>query len=492
MSRFTLHLSASVLSTLMATAAFGQTTTPEQEPNGAKSEATSVIGMVAGDCLSGRSLGAVVGAGNSGANTADYWDISTAPQSTPGWYRWSLTVSAGQDIDIRGLSLTGSIGNGSMPIPGSDSLVQNDFSNEIHWYSNESASRLYVLIDGSGASPATYTACLSCTPVAPTVLSTSFTPGMIQITTVGQTTTDTDLSVADSTRTIIPGYVNDDVFAMPGSQSLLTRSYAEGTYYLVLSDFDQNTSEGAAADDDFVLGEAMDFPNVFVGARSTSGVDLSFMIDDGQGNSIAMPATKGLPHGLEFFEFTVEIFPNRCNGDGGDQLGCADCPCNNNAPVGTIGGCLNSSGNGTRLLASGDRSVSLPPGDTTDLRFAAQGVPSNAFCVLNSGDTLAPTNVANPCFGTGNGVTSVFFDGLRCAVQNTLRHGGRAADANGEVGVTNNPWGGEGSPAVGIAVAGAFAAGQTRYFQIIHRDDPLVVCSRGLNSSQAVTVTFTP
>ncbi len=182
-----------------------------------------------------------------------------------------------------------------------------------------------------------------------------------------------------------------------------------------------------------------------------------------------------------------------CTGDGGDQVGCTNCPCGNNAPVGSGGGCINSSGSGTRLIASGSTSVTLPTGDTTDLRFALSGAPASAFCILNSGDNVAPQGMANPCFGLGSGTQASTFDGLRCAVQNTLRHGGRSADINGEVGVTNNPWGGEGGPPVGLAVAGlGFSAGQTRYFQVIHRDDPLAVCTRGLNTTQAVEVTFTP
>ncbi len=39
-------------------------------------------------------------------------------------------------------------------------------------------------------------------------------------------------------------------------------------------------------------------------------------------------------------------FPVSCTGDGGDQMGCTDCPCNNNTPPGSIGGCRNSSGTG--------------------------------------------------------------------------------------------------------------------------------------------------
>ena len=184
---------------------------------------------------------------------------------------------------------------------------------------------------------------------------------------------------------------------------------------------------------------------------------------------------------------------NYCSADGGDQVGCTNCPCMNNAPAGATGGCLNSAASSARLIASGDTSVSLLPGSTDDLRFAASGVPATAFCILNSGDGVAPGNIANPCFGLNSGVQATAFDGLRCAIVNTRRHGGRSADGNGEVGVTNNPWGGEGGPAVGLAVAGGgFVSGQTRYFQFINRDNPLLGCMRGLNTSQAVEVTFTP
>ncbi len=186
-------------------------------------------------------------------------------------------------------------------------------------------------------------------------------------------------------------------------------------------------------------------------------------------------------------------FASFCTGDGGNQTGCTDCPCSNNAIPGSGGGCLNSAGTGAQLSASGDPSVSLPMGDTTDLRFALAGAPASAFTILNSGDNVAPTGMANPCFGLGSGIQAMQFDGLRCAVTSTRRHGGRSADANGEIGVTNDPWGGEGPPGVGVAIAGVgFVAGQTRYFQVILRDDPLLGCMRGLNTSQAVEVTFAP
>ena len=143
-----------------------------------------------------------------------------------------------------------------------------------------------------------------------------------------------------------------------------------------------------------------------------------------------------------------------------------------------------------KLIAS---STSLPPSITIDLRFALTGAPANALCVLVSGSALAPDNPANPCFVLGSGVQSALFDGLRCATGLFRRHGARSSDASGAVGATNAPWGGESDPQVGIAQAfGGFAAGETRFFQVVHRDAPSAVCMRGLNTSQALEIVFVP
>lgn len=188
-------------------------------------------------------------------------------------------------------------------------------------------------------------------------------------------------------------------------------------------------------------------------------------------------------------------FQDSCNGDGGDQLGCTMCPCANEAPMGSIGGCLNSGGLGTRLRASGDPSVGLPSGSTSDLRLTLEDAPPFAFSVLLSGNAVAPQGMANPCFGLNSGVQSNDRDGLRCAVQSIIRHGNRSSDINGDIMDASGPsrvWGGEAQPTAGIAAQGGFVAGQTRYFQVVHRDLPTQVCTRGLNSSQAVRVNFLP
>ena len=206
---------------------------------------------------------------------------------------------------------------------------------------------------------------------------------------------------------------------------------------------------------------------------------------------------QGLCSGYKLFIQTdcdVQMGPGTdlCNGDGGNQAGCTDCPCFNDSPAGTVGGCLNSSGNGSRLIATGDTSVSLPMNSSADLRFSATGGPASQLFILNSGNAVAPTNPASPCFGMNSGAAGTLFDGLRCAVMNTLRNGGRGADGNGEVGVTNNPWGGESNPPGGIAQFFGYGSGVTKFFQGIHRDSTAVNCSTGLNTTQAVEITFTP
>ena len=177
-----------------------------------------------------------------------------------------------------------------------------------------------------------------------------------------------------------------------------------------------------------------------------------------------------------------------CHGDGGNQVGCTHCPCGNDTPPGTPGGCINSSGQGARIQSSGDTSVSLPTGHSVDLRFGLTGAPPNTFCILNSGNSIGPENATNPCFGLYSGSQSNSYDGLRCAIINTRRHGGRLADMNGIVGATNSPWGGGGAPTNGLS--NGFGAGQTRFFQVIFRETLPAVCQRGLNTSQAIGVTF--
>lgn len=179
-----------------------------------------------------------------------------------------------------------------------------------------------------------------------------------------------------------------------------------------------------------------------------------------------------------------------CAGDGGDQAGCSDCPCTNEAPVGTVGGCLNSSGTSARMLAGGSLSVSATA--PRDLAFSATGLVPNSFAVLLTAASVAPQNPTHPCFGLESGLTSSVLDGLRCAVGATQRLGGRAVGADGTMGFSSPAWGGSFAPLVGLANLGNFVAGQTSVFQVFYRELPGTGCLTEQNTTQAVRFTWEP
>ncbi|MEM7517953.1 MAG: hypothetical protein AAF368_13645 [Planctomycetota bacterium] len=186
-----------------------------------------------------------------------------------------------------------------------------------------------------------------------------------------------------------------------------------------------------------------------------------------------------------------------CLGNGGDGLGCTDCPCGNNATFNCPGGCGHSqssqfNGCGAELRMQGSPSLA-----NADLCFTLHSAVPNSFAILQSGEALAPANATNPCFAQnpGSGITSNVFDGLRCVVQNTLRHGVRSIDSNGAVeanGVGSDDTWGSCATSPGFSNSSGFAAGQTRHFQAAFRDDPNLVCGTGQNTSQRISVTFAP
>lgn len=191
-----------------------------------------------------------------------------------------------------------------------------------------------------------------------------------------------------------------------------------------------------------------------------------------------------------------------CFGDGGDQLGCTDCPCGNNAPPTAIncpfssfrGGCLNAAGQGCVLFSRGVPSVNQA-NDT--LHFEIRGALPETLAILISGDRALPHGKACP-IGTG-ALGAPPLQGLRCVGRNMLRHGARNTDGNGHVGVDPNEaparrgWGPPANPQIGISAQSGFVSGQTRYFQCVYRDMPLpMICPKQENTSNGVKVTFVP
>ncbi|MEM7516721.1 MAG: hypothetical protein AAF368_07335, partial [Planctomycetota bacterium] len=74
-----------------------------------------------------------------------------------------------------------------------------------------------------------------------------------------------------------------------------------------------------------------------------------------------------------------------------------------------------------------------------------------------------------------------------CAGGGFLRHGSRATDANGD---TGNGWGPPGGPPGGLIAFNGFTVGQTRNFFAFYRDNDMLVCPTGQNSSNGIQVTF--
>ena len=81
-------------------------------------------------------------------------------------------------------------------------------------------------------------------------------------------------------------------------------------------------------------------------------------------------------------------------------------------------------------------------------------------------------------------------DGLRCVGFGLKRHGGRQTDSNGDSGVTSPHWGPPDGPSGGIMAHGSFINGQTRAFQIFYRETVSRSCMTGLNTSNALEITF--
>ncbi len=173
-----------------------------------------------------------------------------------------------------------------------------------------------------------------------------------------------------------------------------------------------------------------------------------------------------------------------CYGDGGLTPGCTTCPCGNDVAAGTKAGCMNSNGTGARLLVSGLACVSA---DT--LRFEMTGGNPTTFGVLVGGANRLP--LVGPCL-PGSGVAAVALDGLRCIGGSLFRHGSRATDATGSIGVTNAGWGPPNGPAGGLLAQGGYTAGQTKQFQVFYRELATMVCMRGQNTSSAVQVIAVP
>lgn len=155
-----------------------------------------------------------------------------------------------------------------------------------------------------------------------------------------------------------------------------------------------------------------------------------------------------------------------CAGDGS----VTPCPCGNDSPVGFEMGCENGFNRAANLAASGSASVA-----SDDLFLSVEhltrvsGVPgAGVYAQLLAGSSLL------------SGVT--FGDGLRCAGGTVQRVGAPQVATTGGL-----AWWGP-----GLAFPAGWAPGQTLHFQVFYRDPALGGCGANVNTSNALSVTFTP
>lgn len=138
----------------------------------------------------------------------------------------------------------------------------------------------------------------------------------------------------------------------------------------------------------------------------------------------------------------------------GDGTG-ASCPCDNHAAAGR--GCVNVSGAGAKLTATGDPNV-----NHDSLALHVEGLPPSSPGVLFSGDSVwQPTTFGN---------------GLRCVGGTVRRLSVGFSDGAGQLQSMGN-----------LSGAGGVVAGDVRYYQFWYRD-VVGPCAAAFNATGACRV----
>ena len=305
--RAALQVVSAAALTLVSAQVAGAAVFPEVEGNDTKAAANVFGPMVAGDTIVGNSTGSSTTV--AGTTSADYFLIST-PAAVPGIYRNRLQLTSttlGQTGTIRGLTvvaappdtLPGAPWDGVVgtPNPGTDAAVQTTSTTSVPpryntFYTFGRAAQLYYRVTGVATTTGDYTSTLTTDPVVPTPIG-AFQAGQISMSSIGQTTVDTEFVVFDSALNPISGYSNDDESALAGTagttlQSFLVRNYAPGTYFLAVSNSNTTSNIPAPSDDDFRTSAATDFGNILVSNGTALAADQDFVITDG---TLSIPVT---------------------------------------------------------------------------------------------------------------------------------------------------------------------------------------------------------
>jgi len=426
----------------------------EVEPNNDKSQANFV------PIFGANGYTGIFGLSNPSGLDRDYFELEAAPIPfpVPMPWRYSMDVSfLANPAFLRGLDQTpaGIVLGSDSPVQIS-SLDPASFVSHLQWYGFGKGHRLYWDAGNLDFSRVIYEADLSFIMDQVTDVGVPLAAGQIEITTVGQGhVTDTDLWVYDAWFNALPGYGNDDDPALLTTRSTLVRRYAPGRYYLAITDGNLANDERSPADELVPTEPVLDFPDVVLSSGLAPYADLSFEISDEFGTAVPVSATKSQPQQVLWFAFDVgsgQAIQPFCGGTG--------CPCGNDSVPLRGDGCVNSTGRGGLLYASGTTSVVAD-----DLAYHALGLPPGAVSVLFSGSQ----SIAALPFG----------DGLRCVGGQVRRLGMQVADGQGKA-----TW-------TGVGALAGFAPGDRGYFQVQYRDTQ-GPCGAGFGATNALQVGFLP
>lgn len=281
------------ISSLALAAVFGLVTGAqaqfiESEPNDTKAAANNVFGIASAGTIRGNTTGTSTTV--PGAASADNFLVKTTAAGL-GIYQYRMTLTttgtAGHVGSLRGLTQTAGV-----PNVGTDSTLQTSSTATTparfnQWYGFGKEEQLYYRVTGTATTTSDYTATLSRTSVTAVNLGV-FNPGTITITTIGRGhTIDTDLWIYDGNFNAIAGYGSDDTIAANNGgtssvQSYLSRTYAAGTYYMAMSNFNLANNQGSPVDDNYRSGALTDFANVVLNSSTTTNTNMAFAINGTQ------------------------------------------------------------------------------------------------------------------------------------------------------------------------------------------------------------------
>ncbi len=300
---------------------------PEIEPNETKAEALANGPFIFGD--GGGVTGSTTGTSTTtpGLGSADTFLIQNIARPL-GIYRHRLVLdNSAYGATIRGLNQVAAPAGPWAGVVGTPGTADNTAQSSVfptgamefnQWYGFGRQEQFYYRVTGTANTTATYTATMETVPVTPMSLG-SFQPGNITISTLGQGhSSDTDFWVYDGNLNAIVGSGVDDesVNSGPGTgtgstlQGVLNRTYAPGTYYIAMTNFNIANDQPSPSDDDFRTGTIMDFANIVLNSSTSTNLNMTFALTDSGGIPQQFAATKAGQFDIVWATFEVVPAPS--------------------------------------------------------------------------------------------------------------------------------------------------------------------------------------